>query len=95
MSKKIYMVVTNDQYELPVSGELVGAKSVADFIGLTVGTIRTNLSRDKWRGKYKAVIVGEVEFNQKEYMKQYNITHDRSEYFQDRWRNKHGFKKTV
>ena len=53
------MVVTNDDYELPLAIDLVGAKEVSAFTGLTIGTIRSYLSRDKFGGKYKVVIMEE------------------------------------
>lgn len=95
MPKKIYQIVTNDEYELPVSSEIVGAALVADYLGITVQSVRKKLFKDNWTGKYKVVVIGEYEHDPKEYYKMYSITHDRSEYFHDYWRNKHGFKKTV
>lgn len=55
---KIYDVVTNDRYELPVKYHLVGAKSVAKYLGVTENIVRQCLHRGRFKGEYKAVEVG-------------------------------------
>lgn len=97
MHKNIYLIVTNDEYELPVA-ERIGIRACSEFIGLTEGTIASNISKNQWgkRSKYKVVLLGryEKEFDKKKYDKayyqEYIKTHDRSEYFKKRWREKHG-----
>lgn len=54
---KIYDIVTNDKYELPVKYHLVGAKNVANYIGISEVTVRKYLCYG-WHGKYKAIEVG-------------------------------------
>lgn len=89
---KIYNIVTNDEYEIPLAVGVIGAKAVSDFTGLSVESIRKKIFRRSWgRSKYKAVEVGLVENNQEAYMIKYNLTHDRTEYFKrrrtKRWNN--------
>ena len=55
---KVYDIVTNDRYELPVKYHLVGAKAVAKYIGMTENKVRKCLYYGKWNGEYKAVAVG-------------------------------------
>lgn len=55
---KIYDIVTNDRYEYPVKYHLVGAKSVAKYLGVTENIVRQCLHRGRFRGEYKAVEVG-------------------------------------
>lgn len=84
---KTYMIVTNDDLELPVSVEIVGAEAVAEKLGMPVNKLRQNLCRGfSKRHKYKAVIVKEKQIEDKkqyirEYSKRYDMTHDRTEYF--------------
>ena len=54
---KIYDIVTNDAYEFPVKYNLVGARQVAEYIGVTENTVRKYICRG-WHGKYKAIEVG-------------------------------------
>jgi hypothetical protein len=84
---KTYIVVTNDEYELPVSEEIVGASATAEFLGIKKQRLRRCLAEGfPKKAKYKAVVVKErqvedVEQHQKEYAKRYSLTHDRTEYF--------------
>lgn len=53
---KMYDIVTNDKYELPVKYCLAGAKEVAEFLEVkNTNTINKRLSRNSFPGKYKAV----------------------------------------
>ena len=56
---KAYMIVTNDELELPVKIDIFGAKAAADYLGIPEQTFRTCLHRDSWCRKthrYKAVV---------------------------------------
>lgn len=55
---KLYDVVTNDKWEYPVKYNLVGAKSVAAYLGITENVVRQSLCRGRFSGKYKAIEVG-------------------------------------
>ena len=55
---KIYDIVTNDKYELPVKYHLVGAKQVAKYLGVKENTVRQSLHRGCFKGEYKAIEVG-------------------------------------
>ena len=69
---KMYTIVTNDEYELPVAIDIKGAKSVADYLGISIQSLRHRIMRDRWSGKYKAVVSGVVpEVDRKQYMKRY------------------------
>lgn len=69
---KRYMIVTNDDAETTVAIDLVGAKSVADYLGMTVQSVRHRLMRDSWKGRYKAIETGTVEpMDKKEYQRWY------------------------
>lgn len=52
------MIVTNDEYETIVAMDLIGAKSVSEYLGLTVGTVRKYIHYGYWghTNRYKAVI---------------------------------------
>lgn len=91
---KTYMVVTNDEYELPVSGELVGAKAVADFMCLPISTVNKYISvKVPRKSKYKPVLLQEKQHEDKQaynraYSKRYDMTHDRSDYFRKQYQKK-------
>lgn len=88
--KKLYMIVTNDKYEIPVQFDLVGAKAVAEYIGITVQSVRDRIHKNNWgkKLKYKAVECGTYKFDKQEYTKIYGMTHDRSEYYKEYRRRK-------
>lgn len=87
----LYTIVTNDKYELPVKCG-IRVKEAAEFIGTTTGNIRNMVLKPRKRSKYKVIISGKVEFDEKSYNKTYNkiysMTHDRSEYFKKYYRRK-------
>lgn len=45
---KAYMIVTNDELELPVKMDIFGAKAAADYLGIPEQTFWTCLHRDSW-----------------------------------------------
>lgn len=78
------MIVTNDKYEIPVKMDCIGVKQAADYIGISENYARKMMcGYCKWTTKYKIVQFGVYKPNRKEYMKQYDFTHDRTEYFKE------------
>lgn len=84
---KTYMIVTNDEYELPVALDLVGAVRVAEYLGITVNRVRKCLCCG-WShtAKYKAIVDETVEAmdpaeRKREYEKRYRSTHNRNAYW--------------
>lgn len=61
----IYNIVTNDEYELPVACDLIGAEAVARWLEIAPNTVSSCVYRDHWskKHKYKAVII--ESFNKK------------------------------
>ena len=55
---KAYMIVTNDELALPVKMDIFGAKSAANYLGITEQKFRKCLHRNSWcrKGRYKAVV---------------------------------------
>ena len=89
MTIKAYMIVTNDLYELPIKDGLIGAASVAEFLGLSVNRVRKNLCTGTWnhKQKYKAVVdengtLEELEKRKKESMRK-AFMQDRTLYFKN------------
>lgn len=82
---KLYMIVTNDEYETPVATDLKGAKAVADYLELSVNRVRKNICTGRWckKAKYKAVVCGIYEADKQNYNKNYSMTHDRSPYYRE------------
>lgn len=56
--RKVFMIVTNDEYETPVICDVVGKQAVADYLGITLTTLYRCIKADKWKGKYKAIDLG-------------------------------------
>lgn len=83
----LYTIVTNDEYELPIKCDL-RVREAATFLGTTTDKVRSIVIRPLKKSKYKVVVTGKVKFNQAEYMKRYDMTHDRSEYFREYHRRK-------
>lgn len=77
---KLYNIVTNDEYELPIKQDLKGAKEASEYLGISVSVFRTKLCTDKWgKLKYKAYVSGIVETDKKEYMRKYGRSEKRKE----------------
>lgn len=59
---KIYMVVTNDMFELPLC--VGGINDIALYLGLSANTVKSNMSKHRhgeaarWHGYYKVVDTG-------------------------------------
>ena len=58
----IYNIVTNDEYELPVACDLVGAKAVAEYLGMRTQSVNKCVCSDHWSRyrKLKAIIVDQT-----------------------------------
>ena len=55
---KVYDIVTNDKYELPVKYNLIGAREVGSYMGISENYVRKCLYLGSWGGMYKAIEVG-------------------------------------
>ena len=88
---KTYLIVTNDEFELPVSDEIVGSKEVAKELGMTLQRFHNCMCNGFPRkAKRKAVVVEEKQYEdalerQRELNKRYTMTHDRTEYYRQRY----------
>lgn len=89
---KVYMIVTNDEYETPVKLDVIGVKKVAEFIGVSENKARLMLcGANKWKTEYKAVLVDDANLTKKnQYMryKRYSMKHDRTEYDRQRYKKR-------
>jgi hypothetical protein len=58
----IYNIVTNDDLELPVACDLIGARAVGDFLGMTAQAVNRCVCYGHWSRwrKLKAVIVDQT-----------------------------------
>ena len=81
----MYTIVTNDKYEFPVRFGL-STKEVADLFGVTTSTVRNMVFKPRKKSRYKVVLDGKEEYDRKAYQKQYDMTHDRTEYFKEYYR---------
>ena len=92
---KIYMAVTNDEYELPTNFRFIGAKAAAEFLGISVNGLRQRMCRYQgcvWPkiGKYKVVAVDAVYIRKRHKRVVYRQKNRaRKEYFHERWLRKH------
>lgn len=57
---KLYNIVTNDKYEIPLMCDLIGARAVGEYLGMQEGYVRKCLCTGKWSHlrKKKAIVVG-------------------------------------
>lgn len=101
---KQYMIVTNDEYEVPVASGIAGARAAAEYLEMTMQNFRRCLSSGRWSRyrRYKAVVdeLGTVEMQEshreekrEEYRRRARIqamTEDRRQYYRmyDRTRRK-------
>lgn len=90
---KIYMIVTNDEYETPVKTDVVGVKAVAEYMEVSESYVRKMLCGYKpFAGKYKVINMGEAGLTKKNAYKYKSV--DRSEYFKEYYqRNKEKIRK--
>lgn len=75
----LYTIVTNDAYELPVLCD-VRVKEAAEYLHTTPGSIRRMVCRPPVKSKYKPVVTGQVSHDSRRYNREYNQSHDRTEY---------------
>ena len=85
----LYTVVTNDEYELPVSKELT-LSELCEFLGISRSTAMKRIHNENPRYlKHKIIKTGErkqKKCSSREYGRRYRMEHDRREYFRDRAR---------
>ena len=80
--KNVYIIVTNDKYEIPIKMDCIGVKEAASYIGISENYARKMMcGYNPWTTRYKIIQFGEYKPNRKKYMKQFDLTHDRTEYF--------------
>ena len=87
MRKKIYFIVTNDEYEFPIK-EVCGIKEALPYFNVKENTLRRMLFEGRWgKHEYKLVDSGvEADYESKaEYSRRYYAEHDRSKYYHERW----------
>lgn len=90
MRKKIYYLVTNDEYEFPVK-ELCGLKEALPYFGVKENTLRRMLFEGRWGKKEYKLIDSKAEADYEspaEYSRRYYSEHNRSEYYHKRWLEK-------
>lgn len=86
----MYMLVTNDQYELPVK-IFDNVRELAEYLHISPTTVYTRMHRNKWKNKPEKIVRVEVEeekMSREDYLRWYRKTHDRSEYFRKRYQLK-------
>lgn len=89
---KKYLIVTNDEYELPMYAECIGIKQVAYILNKKESTIRKYICMGfPESSKFKVVCTqSKLYKNNRECSKVYDMTHDRTEYFRNYYRKKVG-----
>lgn len=57
---KLYNIVTNDQYEIPIKCDIIGARAVGEYLGMKENYVSRCICTGRWSHlrKEKAVIVG-------------------------------------
>lgn len=88
MRKNLYMIVTNDKYEFPLSCEEYYKKEVAEILGISEKmVIKYCCIGFPKKFKKKAVVIGNVEFDRMQYDRDHY--EQRKEYFRE-YRRLHG-----
>ena len=80
------MVVSNDEYELPIM-QFKSAQECGDHFGISANSVRQRVCRNGLINGNKIVSVS-VKVNKHAYQKHYDMTHDRTEYFRELYRRK-------
>lgn len=83
----LYTIVTADQYELPVKCD-VRVHEAASFLGVTHSYIHQLIFYGRAKNGYRIIVSRKTTFDRKAYRKQYDMTHDRSEYFKEYYKRK-------
>lgn len=97
----MYMIVTNDKYELPVA-VFDSRADVAEYLHISVAAVRNRLHRGVKRNDTEKIVSipdklsrQEAEERKKECQEKYRRTHDRSEYFRRRYQEKKANEKVI
>lgn len=83
----LYTIVTNDEYEFPIKSDIRIEES-ATFLGVAKSTVRNMVLKPRKKSKYKVIVTGKDNADRKAYQKRYDMTHDRTEYFKQRYLKK-------
>ena len=89
MKKRIFMVITNDELELPLM-QFSSAKECGEHFGISANAVRQKVCRGRLIEGHKIITISDPnwEYNKQAYQKRYSMTHDRTEYFKERYRRK-------
>ena len=83
-----YIIVTNDKQNKIIIDGLSTAEQVGDYLGISTTAVYKRLNSSQKNSRYK-VIRKEAEVipagRNARYCKKYDMTHDRSEYFQQHY----------
>ena len=97
----MYMIVTNDKYELPVA-VFDSRAEVAEHLHISVAAVSNRLYRGVKRKDTERIVSipakisrREADEREKEYQAEYRRTHDRSEYFRRRYQEKKANEKVI
>ena len=76
----LYNIVTNDEYEIPVACDLVGARAVGEYLGMNEAYVRRCLCTGKWSHlrDQKAVQIGVVEITERDRKRKERIRNRKS-----------------
>lgn len=80
--KNLYTIVTNDEYEIPVSLDIT-VKEAAKFLGITENSVRKRLLKPQKKVKYRVFVSGHKKVDRQFTRKRYEMARDRSEYFRE------------
>lgn len=79
-----YMIVENDEYELPVKCGLKTSKEVGEYLGVCENTVRSRIFKGWKTGKYKIIKMDDKKrVDSKKYGKSYRKRVYRSQYFRE------------
>lgn len=88
MKKRIFMVITNDELELPLM-QFSSAEECGEHFGVSANVVRQKVCRKGLIDGNRIITIPDPErFDPQAYQKRYSMTHDRTEYFRERWRRK-------
>lgn len=83
------MVITNDELELPLM-QFSSAQECGEHFGVSANVVRQKVCRKGLIDGNRIITIPDPEWkNEKQaYQKRYSMTHDRTEYFRERYRKK-------
>lgn len=70
---KVYMIVTNDEYEEIVASDIVGQQAAADYVGCTISYMWRHIKSGKWTGKYKIIDMGFICEQEEDFVPNENV----------------------